>query len=307
MKSGTHNFHIERTTPQSQFSPGQMRRWAVFGVAGESCTITSEGAMLIATLREGDEDAVCLFRIPFRPALDRRHLVTIGWRRGKLKVLLDAKLLVQVDLPLAEPRCAAENAFALRSMLPPLVLASLFACFPSLAHLHTGVRHAGGLADGFIHPFGGLDHLCAMLAVGLWAAQRGGRSTWFIPFTFVCVMAAGAALGMAGVTLPFVEAGIVGSLIVFGVLIAAAVRLPLVISVILVATSAIFHGHSHGTEMPFGASGLAYGFGFFAATALLHLAGIGLARYVSRFEPPFHLVRLAGSAVAVCGVYCSLR
>ena len=155
------------------------------------------------------------------------------------------------------------------------------------------------------HPVSGLDHICAMIAVGLWAAQRGGRGVWLIPLTFVSVMALGGFLGMAGVSVPFVEEGIVVSVLVLGVLIAAAVRLPLVTSVIVVGLFAIFHGHAHGAEMPQSASGLAYGLGFVMATALLHACGIGLAWLVTQLGQ-VRLVRFAGFAIALCGAYLRL-
>jgi urease accessory protein len=304
-KSGTYNFWIERTT-RDAFTPGARCRWGVFALEGEACTVCSDGPTLTATLRMGEENAVQIFRIPFKPTLDRRHLVTIGWSKGKIKVLLDAKLLVVVELPLPEPRRATEDAFALGTALLPFVLASLLAWFPWLAHAHHGGGHTGGLVHGFSHPFGGLDHLCAMMAVGLWAAQRGGRAQWLVPLTFVSVMAAGGVLGMAGVSLPFVEAGMVSSLLVLGVLIAAAIRLPLAASAALVGLFAVFHGHAHGSEMPANTSGLAYGAGFIGATALLHALGIGFARIITRLDP-LPLVRLAGGAVALCGLYLSLR
>jgi urease accessory protein len=144
-----------------------------------------------------------------------------------------------------------------------------------------------------------------MFAVGLWAAQRGGRSLWVVPLTFVSVMICGAALGMAGVTIPFVEQGIVASVLLLGVLVAAAVRLPLVASAILVGLFAFCHGHAHGTEMPVTASGLAYGAGFVAATTSLIALGVGLGTTAQRLANSTW-VRAAGGAIAGCGVYLLL-
>src|SRR5262249_40499247 len=152
----------------------------------------------------------------------------------------------------------------------------LIAAFPSLAHAHVGVGPASGLLNGLAHPTTGLDHICAMITVGLWAAQRGGRAIWMIPLAFVTVMAVGGALGMVAISPPFVEQGIVAWLLVLGLLVAAAVRLPLAASVILVGLFALFHGHAHGAEMPDTAAGLAYGLGFILATACLHTIGVGL-------------------------------
>lgn len=173
---------------------------------------------------------------------------------------------------------------------------------PSLAHAHVGVGPAGGFGHGFGHPLGGIDHLVAMLAVGLWAAQLGGRALWTVPATFVSVMALGGLLGMLHVTIPFTEPGIVLSVLTLGILIAAAVRLPLAASATIVGVFAIFHGRAHGAEMPASTPGLAYAAGFLAATALLHAAGISLGIIIEKISKPV-TVRLAGVAVAVCGLY----
>ncbi len=188
-----------------------------------------------------------------------------------------------------------------RSVLP-LLLVSLALFVPTVAHAHVGVGPTSGLLHGFAHPISGLDHICAMLAVGLWAAQRGGRALWLVPLTFVSVMAVGGCLGMAGIAVPFVEEGIVASVLVLGVLIAAAVQMPLAASVGMVGLLAIFHGHAHGVEMPPTASGLTYGLGFVLATALLHATGMAIGLLVNRLGS-VHLVRWAGGAVALCGVY----
>ncbi|HEY2882604.1 MAG TPA: HupE/UreJ family protein [Pirellulales bacterium] len=174
--------------------------------------------------------------------------------------------------------------------------------WPSLAHAHVGVGETNGFANGVIHPITGLDHICAMVAVGLWAAQRGGRAIWLVPLTFVSVMALGGWLGMIGRSMPFVEQGIVASVLILGLLIAAAVRLPLVVSVLIVGLFALFHGHAHGAEMPDTASGLLYGLGFIFSTLLLHLVGICLGFSAQKFGTP-RLVRYAGAAIVVCGVY----
>jgi urease accessory protein len=147
----------------------------------------------------------------------------------------------------------------------------------------------------------GLDHLCAMVAVGLWAAQRGGRAIWVVPATFVLVMAMGGMLGVAGVSVPLVEPGIIASVLILGLLVAAAVRLPVAASAAVVGLFAIVHGYAHGAEMPVSASGLLYGAGFMVATAALHLCGIGLACAIARWGSVRH-VRFAGGAVALCGI-----
>jgi len=189
------------------------------------------------------------------------------------------------------------------SRLLPLLAVFLL---PALAQAHPGIPgHTHGFANGLAHPVTGLDHICAMVAVGLWAAQRGGRALWLVPSVFVSVMALGGALGMAAVPIPFVEPGIAASVLVLGVLIAAAVRLPLPASALLVGVFAVFHGYAHGVEMPGSASGLACGLGFVAATASLHLLGIGFGLLAQRFASA-RLVRCAGGAIAACGVYLCL-
>ena len=185
-----------------------------------------------------------------------------------------------------------------------LVIAAMFFA-PTLAHAHTGVGAVHGVANGLLHPLTGLDHLCAMIAVGLWAAQRGGRALWAVPLTFVCVMTFGAALGMAGIGLPLVETGIIASVLILGVLVAAAVRLPLPVSMGIVGLFALCHGHAHGAEMPATASGFTYGIGFVAMTVMLHLAGIGLGLAMQKFGSE-KMLRCTGGAVAACGLYLCL-
>jgi urease accessory protein len=141
-----------------------------------------------------------------------------------------------------------------------------------------------------------------MIAVGLWAAQRGGRARWAVPLAFVSVMTLGALAGNGGLAVPFAEQGIAASVLILGILIAAAVRLPLAASMMLVGVFALFHGYAHGAEMPASASGLTYGMGFVAATAALHLFGIGLGMTAQKFATEKTL-RYAGGAIAGCGLY----
>jgi urease accessory protein len=176
---------------------------------------------------------------------------------------------------------------------------------PSLAHAHSGAGETSRLLQGIGHPLSGLDHICAMVAVGLWAAQMGGRSIWAIPLTFINVMALGGILAMMGINLPLVETGIVISLLTLGVLIAASLRLPLVASVIIVGLFATFHGLAHGAEMPETASALAYAAGFIIATAFLHGCGVGLGVAIQRLASP-KIVRYAGTAIVLCGAYLLL-
>jgi len=187
-----------------------------------------------------------------------------------------------------------------KSLKLPALLAAA-ALLPALAQAHPGHGLATSFAAGMNHPLHGLDHILVMLAVGLWAAQIGGRALWIVPATFVSLMTVGGALGMAGLPLPMVETGILISVVAMGVLIATAARLPLAVSMALVGVFAIFHGHAHGTEIPVAASGLNYVLGFIAATAFLHACGIGLGLLAQkRFTPP--AIRFAGAMIAVCGV-----
>ena len=173
---------------------------------------------------------------------------------------------------------------------------------PSLAQAHPAAGPAAGLGFGFAHPFVGLDHLAAMVGVGWWAAQRGGRAWWILPLSFLGVMAFGGFLGATGVALPFVEPALAASVLVLGILIASAVRMRLLASGLLVGVCALFHGHAHGSELPATLSGLAYGAGFLAATTLLHGAGLGLG-LLARVTGSARLVRYAGGATAVIGFW----
>ena len=186
-----------------------------------------------------------------------------------------------------------------------LTVLCVMSLFPVAAMAHTGVGSTSGFGAGFGHPLGGADHMLAMIAVGLWAAQQGGRSLWLVPTAFVAVMLLGGVLGMLQVGVPFVEQGILASVLVLGVLIATAMRLPAYAGASLVAVFALFHGHAHGTEMPLSGAGLSYAAGFALATALLHGAGIGLAVTLQRLNAA-RLARMAGAVIAFGGVYLAL-
>jgi urease accessory protein len=185
------------------------------------------------------------------------------------------------------------------------VLAASLILMPSLALAHPGIPgHTHDLASGFMHPIGGLDHVLAMVAVGLFAAQLGGRALWLVPASFIAAMAAAGIAGMSGIALPLTETGIALSVIVLGGAIALRLAMPVAAAMALVGFFAIFHGYAHGIETPETASGLLYGLGFVAATALLHGLGIGIGSLVGRLDAGYgrKLVRIAGSAAAVVGV-----
>jgi urease accessory protein len=183
-------------------------------------------------------------------------------------------------------------------------LAVALALIPSAAMAHTGLGGTTGFLHGFSHPIGGIDHVLAMVAVGVFAFQLGNRALWLVPATFVAVMAGGGLLGMYGVPVPFVEIGIGLSIVVLGAAVALGIRAPIAVAMALVGLFAVFHGHAHGAEMPEDASGLAYGIGFMMATALLHVAGIGLGFAVGRIAQAHGRVaiQVGGGLMTVAGL-----
>ena len=183
-----------------------------------------------------------------------------------------------------------------------LALLSFLLFIPLPAYAHTGIEHTMGFVHGLTHPFTGWDHILAMVAVGIWASQIGGKGIWTIPATFVGIMSLGGLLGAIGIKVPFFEVGIAMSVLILGVLIATARHLPLVASTILVGLFAVFHGYAHGEEMPGTAPGLPYGMGFVLATTLLHLCGIGMGSLFQKMNR-LKVVRYTGGAIAMGGIY----
>ncbi|WP_210495936.1 HupE/UreJ family protein [Microvirga antarctica] len=176
-----------------------------------------------------------------------------------------------------------------------VLIASLLAS-PALAH--TGVGTTSDLTSGFLHPIGGLDHVLAMVAAGLFASVLGGRARWALPATFVAMMILGGTLGFAGLSLPGVEGWISLSVVVLGLVVMVGKAWPIGAAAGMVGGFAIFHGYAHGAEMPVAAGAGLYTLGFVAATALLHAVGVGAGIASSRPS----VVRLAGAAVAVAGL-----
>ncbi len=171
------------------------------------------------------------------------------------------------------------------------------------AYAHPG--HPGSMmsfGSGFSHPFSGLDHLLAMVAVGLWAAQNKRSALWMLPLAFPLMMVIGALLAMNGLNLPAVETGIAASVAVLGLLIAFAVKLPLWASTTVVSIFAIFHGYAHGSELPHGSSAALYGAGFLLATALLHAAGVAIGAVADK-QMADKALRIGGGAIAMFGAY----
>ena len=180
-----------------------------------------------------------------------------------------------------------------------LVLAML-AADPASAH---SVGGGGvGFGAGFLHPLSGLDHLLAMVSVGIWGAELGAPAIWLLPIAFPLIMAMGGALGVIGVPLPYGELLIALSVVVLGALVATSRRVPVAAALAIVGVFAIAHGHAHGVELPAAADALAFTVGFVLATGLLHLAGIGIG-VLTRWPGGIVAIRSCGCAVAVAGCY----
>ncbi|MES2026690.1 MAG: HupE/UreJ family protein [Pseudomonadota bacterium] len=179
---------------------------------------------------------------------------------------------------------------------PLIAIAALAFC--DIAQAHPG--HGGGFVAGVEHPLSGVDHLLAMIAVGIWAYQLGGRAKWLVPVCFVAIMAGAAGLGMAGVGLPMIEGGIAASLLVLGLLILFAVSVRPAVAGAIVAMFAVFHGYAHGAEMPAMASPWLYGTGFIVATAALHGLGLMFGRSVASKAL---ILRAVGIAIATAGAW----
>jgi len=187
------------------------------------------------------------------------------------------------------------------SQMRYLLIILLILALPGMVLAHTGEGITGGLMSGFMHPIAGLDHVTAMIAVGILGAFLGKPAIWVLPVVFPLVMAFGGVLGLVGVPIPFIEIGIAVSSIVLGLMILFAVKFPLWITAIIVAAFAIFHGHAHGTELPKAANALSYSVGFVVSTGLLHLAGIGIGELI-RWPAGQIIARAIGGIIALAGV-----
>jgi urease accessory protein len=183
-----------------------------------------------------------------------------------------------------------------------LAAAVLSALWPALALAHVGQGRAEGFLAGLRHPVSGLDHVLAMVSVGLWGAQLGLPAIWLLPVTFPMVMAFGGMLGLIGVPLPGVEVAIALSGVVLGLSVLTKWRPPLPVAAVIVGFFAIFHGHAHGAELPAGASGLTYSIGFVTATGTLHALGIGVG-VIHRWAWGRVALRAAGAAVAAAAAW----
>ncbi len=170
------------------------------------------------------------------------------------------------------------------------------------AWAHSGAGDVGGFAAGLLHPVSGVDHMLAMIAVGMWGAQLGLPLIWLLPVTFPLVMALGGLLGGLGVPLPAVEPGIAASVLVLGAMVALAFRPPAWVAALIVGMWAIFHGYAHGAELPAGADAFTYGLGFVIATGLLHLVGIALGSII-RWPAGVTALRAGGAAICAAGLW----
>jgi len=188
-------------------------------------------------------------------------------------------------------RAARWAAFAFLLILPGL----------ALAHIGQGDL-SGGFLAGLEHPVFGLDHVVAMVAVGLWGAQLRQPAIWILPVTFPLVMSFGGILGGLGVPIPGIEIGIAVSAIVLGAMIALAARPPLWGAGVIVGVFAIFHGYAHGAELPESANAISYAMGFVIATGSLHVLGI-LIGVINKWQAGEKILRAGGILIALCGIY----
>jgi urease accessory protein len=184
----------------------------------------------------------------------------------------------------------------------PVALLLLLTLLPLSAWAHIQSGEAGGLLSGLAHPVSGLDHVIAMVAVGLWGAQLGVPALWVLPVAFPMMMAFGGLLGLLGIPLPGVEAAIALSAVVLGALVLFEARLPLAVAVPIVAFFAIFHGHAHGTELEPGQNAMLYSLGFVTATGLLHATGIAIG-LIHRWRWGRRTLRAAGAIILLGGLY----
>ena len=182
------------------------------------------------------------------------------------------------------------------SSLASLLLFTL----PFIVLAHTGVGATTGFSHGFWHPFSGIDHMLAMLGVGVWASQLSGRRRFLVPAAFVGTMQIGGIFGMAHVPFPMVELGIAGSVIAVGMLMALEMKMKTVYAALLVGLMAFFHGHAHGTEIPLAASGALYAAGFTFSTICLHVFGVALGDALRSLWQQ-KVLRAVGVATAVAG------
>lgn len=172
---------------------------------------------------------------------------------------------------------------------------------PSPLAAHEGGA-AAGLLSGLLHPISGLDHVLAMVAVGIWGAQLGPPAIWVLPVTFPMVMAFGGMLGLLGLQVPGVEVAIGLSALLLGLMVALEQKPDLRVAAAIVGFFAMFHGHAHGAELPEGQSGILYSIGFVVSTGTLHASGIGVG-LIHRWDWGKRALRIAGAGIAAGGAW----
>lgn len=194
------------------------------------------------------------------------------------------------------------NHWKYGNTLTPVLAITGLLLFASSAHAHVQQGQAASFLTGLGHPWSGLDHILAMIAVGLWGAQLGNTAIWMLPVTFPLVMSFGAMMGLMGIPLPGIEVGIAVSAIVLGTMVLAETKPTLLVSALLVGCFAVFHGHAHGTELPSGQSGLLYSMGFVIGTGCLHGLGITIG-LIYRWPFGKLVLRCSGGFIACMGVF----
>jgi urease accessory protein len=188
-----------------------------------------------------------------------------------------------------------------KSLITPLLLIGLFTLLLPQAALAHNIG-GSGMLSGISHPLTGLDHMLAMVAVGVISTQLGGKAVWQVPATFVSFMVVGGFMAIFGLALPAVEVGIALSVLVLGVAIAFSSKVPHLLAFLMVALFAIFHGHAHGEEMPVIANAGLYAIGFVSSTALLHISGVLIGHFAKKTALTSRLLQFAGAGVGLMGL-----
>ncbi|MGH1439887.1 MAG: HupE/UreJ family protein [Cellvibrionaceae bacterium] len=179
----------------------------------------------------------------------------------------------------------------------PFFILLLFT-FPAQAHEGGAV---GGFVTGLLHPVLGFDHLLAMVSVGILSGQLGGKAIWTVPFAFVLMMLMGGLIGMQEIALPLVEIAIGASVLCLGIAIAAYKKFPFLLMMIFVGFFAIFHGHAHGTEMPYISDAVFYSLGFVVGTTFIHIVGLAISWLITKLPSGKNLLRYFGAGIAGVG------
>lgn len=191
--------------------------------------------------------------------------------------------------------------FRAHSAVAAVIVIVATVLLPTIAYAHPGHTHVHGFPDGFSHPFSGMDHLCAMIAIGIWAAQIGGRAFWMAPTTSIAFMALGGFLGMKTGAIPFIEQGIVTSVLMLGLLIAVTRKLPFAAVVTIIGVVAAVHGFAHGMELPRSADRFAYAIGILLSSLTLQLVAMVATALILKLNQQ-RIVQFGGALITVCGM-----